>query len=200
MAPEIPLTITRGETFEFGIMYADEDLRYLPITGMPSTAPARLTVVGHQVPEGWPVRIECVKQPMELNTPEDETQFARVVDADTIELNEVNAHCWRPFSGTGLMILRAPMDLTGWHFRAQVRDRVGGNLLFSWHSDPAEQPDGLVIVDLALSQFVLTMEAAMAGAITWNRGVYDAEAIDPSGRVYKVAAISPVEVTGEVTV
>ena len=198
-APEIPITIQRGKTFEFGYLYAEDDLLYLPITGMPSKAPVRLTVVGHGVPDGWPVRVTCVKAPAELNTPDDESQLAKVVDANTIELNALNAHCWKAFSGSGLLVLNKPMDLTGWHCRAQVRDRVGGEVLFTWHSDPAENPDGEIEVDLARSTFVLKMDAATAAALEWKRGKYDVEAIAPGGEVYALTAISDITVADEVT-
>ena len=198
-APEIPITIQRGKTFEFGFLYAEDELLYLPITGMPSKAPVRLTVEGHGVPDGWPVQVTCVKAPAELNTPDDESQIAKLVDADTIELNSMNAHCWKAFSGSGLLVLNKPMDLTGWHCRAQVRDRVGGEVLFTWHSDPAENPDGEIEVDLARSTFVLKMDAATAAALEWKRGKYDVEAIAPGGEVYALTAVSDVEVADEVT-
>lgn len=200
MAPEIDITITRGKTFEFGFMYAEDELLYLPITGMPSKAPVRLAVQGHGVPDGWPVQVACVKAPGELNSADGEFQVARLVDADTIELNAVNAHCWKPFSGSGLLVLNKPMDLTGWHCRAQVRDRIGGNVLFTWHSDPAEAPDGEVVVDVAASAFMLKMEASITAALAWRRGVYDVEAIAPGGEVYPLTAVSSVEVADEVTV
>ena len=199
MAPEIDITITRGKTFEFGYLYADDELLYRPITAMPSKAPVRLTVAGHGIPDGWPVQVKCVKAPAELNSEEGTYHFAAAVDTDTIELNAVNAHCWKPFSGSGLVVLNKPVDLTGWHCRAQVRDKVGGAVLFSWHSDPAEAPDGLALVDVARSQFVLTMDAATAAALTWKRGIYDAEAIAPGGEVYPLTAISQVSVKDEVT-
>ncbi|HBZ96058.1 MAG TPA: hypothetical protein DEO91_20920 [Pseudomonas sp.] len=198
-APEIPITIQRGKTFEFGFLYAEDELLYLSITGMPSTAPVRLTVVGHNVPDGWPVRVTCVKAPAELNTPDDESQIAKLVDVDTVELNALNAHCWKAFSGSGLLVLNKPMDLTGWHCRAQVRDRVGGEVLFTWHSDPAEVSDGEIEVDLAHSAFVLKMDAATAAALEWKRGKYDVEAIAPGGEVYPLTAISDIEVADEVT-
>ena len=199
MAEQIDITITRGKTFEYGFLYAEDDLLYLPITSMPSKAPVQLTVVGHGVPDGWPVRVTCVKHPVELNTPDDESQIAKLVDVDTIELNALNAHCWKAFSGSGLLVLNKPMDLTGWHCRAQVRDRVGGEVLFTWHSDPAENPDGEIEVDLARSTFVLKMDAATAAALGWKRGKYDVEAIAPGGEVYALTAISDVEVSDEVT-
>lgn len=199
MAEIVPITITRGETFEFGFMWADDRLLYLPIVAMPSKAPVRLRVPGHGIPDGWPVRVTCVRQPEELNTPENEYVFVTVVDADTIELNELNAHCWRQFSGDGLVVLRQPTDLAGWECRGKVRDKPGGRLLWSWHSDPAENPDSLIIVDQTLSQFVLTMSAEQAAELAWSKGVYEVEAIAPGGEVYKICAISPVEVSREVS-
>lgn len=201
MAPVIPITIYRGETFEFGILYAEAEFvsPYPVISAMVSTAPARLTVVEHGIPDGWPVRIACVKTPTELNTPEESWVYPKVIDADTLELNDVNAHCWRPFSGSGVLIVPKPADLTGWQCRAQVRNRIGGDLLYSWHSDPSENPDSLILVDVALSQFVLTMSDVQSEALTWAKGVYDAEVIAPGGQVYKLTAISPIDVVGEVT-
>lgn len=199
MAPEIDMIITRGKTFEFAFLYADEELGYLPITGMPSKAPCRLTVQGHGLPDGWPAQVQCVKAPAELNSAEDEQYFIKVVDADTIELNTVNAHCWKAFSGSGVLVFQKPVDLTGWACRAQVRDKVGGTVLFSWHSDPAENPDGEAEVDVAANAFVLKIDAATAAALEWTRGVYDAEAIAPTGEVYPLTAVSTVTVDAEVT-
>lgn len=199
MASVIDITIVRGKTFEFGFLYGEDDLLYLPITGMPSKAPVRLTVEEHGVPDGWPVQVACVKAPAELNTPDDEYQVAKVVDGDTIELNAVNAHCWKAFSGSGLLVLNKPLDLTGWHCRAQVRDRVGGTVLFTWHSDPGENPDGEIEVYVAGSAFILKIDAATTAGLDWTRGVYDVEAIAPGGEVYPVTAISSIEVLDEVT-
>lgn len=199
MAEQIDITITRGKTFEFGFLYADDELVYKSITAMPSAAPVRLTVVGHGIPDGWPVQVSCVKAPAELNSNDGEHYFIKVIDVDTIELNNVNAHCWKAYSGSGLVVFPKPVDLTGWACRAQVRDKVGGNVLFSWHSDPAENPDGEAVVDEALGAFFLKMDAGTAKDLDWKRGIYDAEAIAPGGEVYPLTAISSVTVEDEVT-
>lgn len=199
MAEQIDIVITRGKTFEFGFLYADDELVYKSITAMPSTAPVRLTVVDHGIPDGWPVQVQCVKAPAELNSADGEHYFVKVIDVDTIELNSVNAHCWKAYSGSGLVVFPKPVDLTGWSCRAQVRDKVGGNVLFSWHSDPAENPDGEAVVDVALGAFFLKMDADTAKDLDWKRGLYDAEAIAPGGEVYPLTAISSVTVEDEVT-
>lgn len=209
MAPEVDLIIYRGKTFEFGFLYADDEPRQVLITGMPSKVPLRLTVPGHGLPEGWPFWVSCVKTPAELNTSvysDDafevmgaEPYLVKVVDANTIEVPGVVASCWKAFSGPGVLITRPPVDLTGWHCRAQVRDKVGGNVLFSWNSDPAQNPDGEAVVDVALGAFFLKMDAGTASALDWKRGRYDAEAIAPNGEVYPLTAISSVTVEDEVT-
>lgn len=209
MAERIDITITRGKTFEFGFLYAGDDVRQVLITGMPSQVPLRLTVVGHGLPEGWPFWVSCVKSPAELNSGVDSNDayevmeadpyYVKVVDADTIEVPGVIASCWKAFSGPGVLLTRPPVDLTGWQCRAQVRDKVGGEVRFSWHSDPAENPDGVIDVDVALSQFVLKIDASTAEGLSWKRGKYDVEAIAPGGEVYPVTAISDVTVDDEVT-
>ncbi len=209
MAEQIDITITRGKTFEFGFLYADDEPRQVLITGMPSKVPLRLTVVGHGLPDGWPFWVSCVKTPAELNTGVDsddanevmsaDPYFVKVVDVDTIEVPGVVASCWKAFSGPGVLLTRPPVDLTGWACRAQVRDKVGGNVLFSWHSDPAENPDGEAVVDEVLGAFFLKMDAGTAKDLDWKRGIYDAEAIAPGGEVYPLTAISSVTVEDEVT-
>lgn len=202
MAPVIDITITRGKTYEYGYLYADESLTYKPITAMPSTAPVQLTVTDHGLPDGWLTQVQCVKAPVELNSDPDGDEpyyYPRVIDENTIELNGFNAHCLKAFSGSGLIIFPTPVDLTGWSCRAQIRDRVGGEILFSWSSDAAVLPDGLIVVDTNLSAFIFNIDAVSTAALSFKSGVYDAEAIAPGGEVYPLVAISSVVVADEVT-
>lgn len=209
MAEQIDLTITRGKTFEFGFLYAGDEPRQMLITGMPSKVPLRLTVPGHGLPDGWPFWVSCVKAPAELNTAIDsddahevmsaDPYFVKVVDPDTIEVPGVIAACWKSLNGTGVLLTLPPVDLTGWQCRAQARDKVGGSVRFNWHSDPAENPDGLARVDPALSAFFLTIDAATAAALPWKRAIYDVEAIAPNGEVYPLTAISSITIEDEVT-
>lgn len=196
MAPEIELSITRGKTFAFSLLYADDLLQYLPITGMPSAAPCRFTVVGHGLIDGWPVRVDGLKSPAELNSAEGEYRTVRVVDADTIEFNEVNAIGMKPYAGGGLLIFSKPFDLTGWQCRGQVRDKVGGTLLFSWHSNVGESPDGMVLIEGA--QVTLKIDAATTTSLSWRRGIYELELVSPTGDVLPLVAPSQVAVVAEV--
>lgn len=201
-APVIDLTIPRGKTFEFAFLWGDEGLPiHKPITAMPTKVPLTLEVPGHGVPDGWPVRIECVRVPAELNTASRGKGFdlARVVDADTLAIVGGSGSCWRDYRGGGVLAYSAPFNLTGCHARATVRDRAGGNVLFRWHSSPDEPRDGAIEIDTEGCQIVLLLDAATSAALPWRRGVYELELIDATGRVHAVTAISRINVTKEVT-
>lgn len=200
MSTALEITVTRGKTFEYGMLYAESLMSYATLSAMPNKAPVRVTATGHGVPDGWPVTVTGVKSPTELNTPAGSAFIASVIDADTIEFNELNGANWRSLSGTGVIAFRAPFDLTGCQARAQVRSKVGGDLLFSWHSDAGQSPDGVIELSVDTSQIILKMTAAMTAALEWTKGVFDVELITPGGSVLAVTAISKITVADEVTV
>lgn len=198
-APVVDINIVKGKTFEFMYRYADHDLVYKPISAIPSIAPIRLTVPAHSIPDGWPIRIEGVRQPVELNTEDDAYYIATTVDTNTIELNTVRADEWRPYSSGGSVIFNRPFDLTGCSARMQIRDRVDGSLLLTLSSDPSTAPDGEIEVDFNLASLIVRLSPAVTSGITWSRGVYDLELITPDGNVYPVTEVSKVTIGAEVT-
>ncbi|MCM2317798.1 MAG: hypothetical protein NDI93_00530 [Pseudomonas sp.] len=201
-APVIDLTIPRGKTFEFAFLCGDEGVPiHKPISALHSKVPLILEVPGHSVPDGWPVQIECVRAPWELNTASrgEDFDLTRLVDADTLSIVGLSGSCWRDYRGGGVLTFPTPMDLTGCHARATVRDRAGGNVLFRWHSSPDAERDGAIEVDAEGCQIVLLLDAATSAALPWRRGVYEVELIDATGRVHAVTAISRINVTKEVT-
>lgn len=202
-APVFDLTIPRGKTFEYAFLYSEDAQHpiYADIAAITDTAPVTLNVPGHGVPDGWLVRIEGVSVPGELNTAARDLQYdlARVVDADHLLLSGLNGSRWREYRSGGQVVYAKPFDLTGCHARATVRDRVGGNVLFRWHSSPDVERDGVIEMDTEGCQIVLILDAATSAAIPWRRGVYEVELIDATGRVHAVTAISRITVTKEVT-
>ncbi len=195
-SPEIALSVARGKTFEFAFLYAEESLVYKPILAVASLAPLRLTVPNHGLPSQWPVRISGVSAPVEMN--QTDLIYATAIDPDTVELNTVDGSGWAAFEVSGNLVFNKPVDLTGWSARAAAKDRVGGTLLLSWHSNPAETPDGVIEVDEARSAFVVTLSANKTAALDWQKGVWELEAIDPQNKVWSVVAVSRITVIGEV--
>jgi hypothetical protein len=197
-APVVDINIVRGKTFEFAYRYADSELVYAPISGMPSTAPVRLSVANHGIPDGWPISIEGVRHPEELNTQDDQAFIASFVDANTIELNAVRADNWRAYTSGGSVIFNRPFDLTGCSARMQIRDRGTDKILLSLSSDSVGA-DGTIEVDVALAALIVRLSPAVTALITWKQGVYDLELITPDGDVYPITAISKVTIGAEVT-
>lgn len=197
-APIIDLCFQKGKTLEYALLYASDKFAYVPITGVPSLAPVRLTVVAHGMPDGWPFDIECVKKPNELNG---EGYIATVVDEDTVEINNLVGSCWRyTWSAGGVLKYLIPEDITGWSARAMFRRNIHDtNPVLTFHSDAGESPDGQFIVDPAEHSFTLLLPEAVSKDLVPTCGVWDAEAIDPDGRVYPLVALSPFEISDEVT-
>ncbi len=197
MAAELDITLTQGKTFELALMYATDERVYRPLAGVPSVAPVRLHVPDHGMPDGWPFDIACVPRPDELNG---QNYIARVIDQDTVEINDLLGACWRPWSSGGILSYQKPEDISGWQARSIWRRSMNAaDRILTFHSDPAEGPDGLILVDPATSTFTLQLNADVAERVPVVTGVFDVEAIDPQGRVYPLTAVSQFAVEAEVT-
>ena len=199
-APTHTLTIVKGKTLEVPLIYAESVLAYRPITAVVSVAPLRLTVLSHGVIDGWPVRIQGIAAPSGLNTAEGSVVLASLVDTDTVEFNSIDASLLGDITPGGNVVYNLPTDITGWKFRMQIRNKVGGEIFLTFSSDPADSPDGTITVDATNSVFTVGLDAVTTAAITWNGGVYDIEAIRPDGKVVSVIGISPVIASKEVTI
>jgi len=198
-APVVDINIVKGKTFEFMYRYADQELVYVPVSGMPSTAPVRLTIANHGIPDGWPIRVEGVRQPLELNSPDDSYYIASYVDQNTVELNTVRADEWRTYVPGGVAIFNRPFDMTGCSARMQIRASIDSPVLLTLSSDPLTIPDGDITVSISLAALSVRLSPAVTTTITWTRGVYDLELITPGGDVYPITAISKVTIGAEVT-
>lgn len=197
-APIINLCIQQGKTLEFALQYAEDRFTYRDIAAVPSLAPVRLSVPSHGIPDGWPVTIQCVKRPAEMNG----DHIATVIDDNTIEINDLVGACWRhQWAAGGHVRFAVPQDITDWSARATFRRRIGDtSAVLTLDSNPANSPDGLIIVDPAEHSFTLQLTDAVTAALKPMCGVWDAEAVDPDGKVYVLVGVSPFEVVGEVTV
>lgn len=199
-APTLDLKIFQGKTLQIPLIYHQDVLVYKLIEAVSSLAPARLTVTGHGIPTLWPIRIEGAKAPLELNTSRGSYKQGRRVDADTIEINDMNLIAAKPFIGPAVLVYPAPADMTGWKIRSQIRDAIGGTVLLDASSDVADGADGTITIDVANSTLTITWSDEVTAAITWLKAVWDVEALLPDGTVLPLVAPSKVTVEREVTV
>lgn len=177
------LRVFQGKTFVHVVRWGQTDSSYKAITAIPATAPAQLTVPGHGLPTGWPVAIVSVLGMIEINalaTPPSPDDYHKViaVDANTLQIPDINAAGFTPYVSGGYVQFQAPAPLTGYTARMEIKDRVGGTILVSLTS-----PSSGIAIDTNLSTVTVTIDAVTTAAITKLNGVYDLELVSPAGVV-----------------
>ena len=211
---EKEIVIQRGSTFEFEVLWAHAtEFTYKAITAISLTfGPPRLTIATHGIPPGWPVAITRVSGMRQINAESSppsgkDYHTVKVIDANTIELNDVDATGFSAYTSGGFVQFKTPIDFASYTFRTDIKDKVGGTVLAS--SEVSDAPLNIITITPtpAESKLLLSIIATATAAIAWNKGVTDLEAVSPLGKVVKLKRTSsgdetdpdPVRVVGEVT-
>lgn len=198
MAANKNLTIQQGKTFSLVLRWEAPPIVYKAITAAQQSAPLRLTVPGHGVPDGWRVVLTGMKGMTEANAVANDVKTkdyhaVTVVDANTVELNEIDASGFRAYTSGGHMQYNSPVDLAGFTARMTVKDKIGGNTLLSLTT-----ANGGIAIDNTARTITLLVSATDTAALTWKKGVYDLELVSAGGVVTALIA-GTVTVTQEVT-
>lgn len=198
MTTKANLTIEQGETFETVVRWEVPPLKYKAISAMAKTAPISITAAGHAIPNGWRAAVVDAVGMTELNAAsappaDEEFRAATVIDANTVEFNEVSAALFKAYKSGGYLAYYTPQDLTGYTARMTVRDRVGGTVLSTLTSATNE-----IVLDVAAFTITLTLSPAVTAAFTWTKGVYDLELVSSTGRVTRILS-GTVTLSKEVT-
>jgi hypothetical protein len=172
----LDLRINQGATLRKPLLLMQPVYQYKPITAIQQTAPLLIAAPAHGLVGEWPIWIEGVSGWGDLGRDKTREAFrlAKVVDADTLELNSLNG-TGRTASG-GMIVYQPPVDLTGCAARMSIRDANGALLL-----DLTTESGRLVIA--APGRLIITLTAAETTAITWQKGRYDLELTMSNGDV-----------------
>ena len=195
MAESNDLTILKGRTFTLVLRWETAPIVYKAITAIEQSAPARLTVPGHGCVDGWRAAVTGVKEVRSADY-----QTVTIVDANTIEFNELDASGFKAYVSGGFLQYLTPVDLTGYTGRMKIKDKVGGTVLLS-----SSAPDApLNVIDIAVNNtaktITLTVHASATTDISWSRGVYDLEMVSSDLEPVVTRLISgKVSVVDEVT-
>jgi hypothetical protein len=132
-------------------------------------------VASHGLTTGWRATVVSANGMEEINavnTPPRESEYHQVtiVDPNTIEFNAVNSADYGTYVDGGYLQYYTPVDLTGYTAEMDIRDRIGGTVLFTLSTGV----DQRIIIDPS---------AADTDDLTFTRGVYDLEMYAPSGAV-----------------
>ncbi len=182
----LDMRIVQGATFRKPLLLMQPVYAYKPIAAIQQSAPLRMSVPAHGLPEGWPTWIEGVRGWAALNRDKQRERFriARVIDANTIEYNELNGLGQSAAGGT--LVYQLPVDLTGATALMNICDADGSLLL------ALSTATGGLVID-GLGRLLMVLSAAQTAAITWTKGLYILELVMAGGSVDRWAY-------GEVTV
>lgn len=130
MADSKDLSFVQGKTFNLVLQWETEPVVYKAITAISQTAPARMTVPGHGMPDGWRGVVTNVKGMTDINATanalrERDYTPGTVIDAATIDLNEVNAAGFKAYVSGGIWQYNTPVDITGYTARMAVKPKAG---------------------------------------------------------------------------
>lgn len=202
------LTIEQGATFSTIFRWESSTINYGVIVGVTKAAPAVLNIVGHAIPagwRGWPLGSKGMTQLNVTSDPQlrdDEAHAVTVSDSNHIALNDVNSSNFGTYTGSGVFAWRAPVDLTGFTARMQIRaDVASADILLELTTNPA--PGGgtgnaRLVVDNTAKTITATISATDTAALTFEKGVFDLELVSAGGTVTRLAS-GTVVVSPEVT-
>jgi hypothetical protein len=189
------ILIDQGRTFSQLVRWETTPVIYRAIEGISQTAPVRLTVPGHGCPDGWRAAVTGVKGMPEIKAEanrlsERDYHAVTVIDADTLEFNEVDASGFRPYVSGGYLQYNTPVNLAGFTGRMQIKDRIGGKVLASSEAVDAPLDILRVTVEAGERTIRLTIPASETEAIEWRHGVYDLEMVSPDAEAVVTRLLS----------
>lgn len=170
----LDLPIIPGATLQQPLLLMQPTYTYKPITEIQQTAPLKMTVPGHGLPGEWMTWCEGIQQGQSLNLDKATTvgRMTRVVDAATVEFNDINGLQLK--ASGGVLVFQLPVDLTGMGARVEIRGEGADPIVLTLG-------DGLTVTGLGQLLIVLTPEQTTA--ITWTRGEWDLDLTYTDGRV-----------------
>lgn len=180
------ITVRKGATKYVTMRWEQPLIKYAVISSISQTAPMRIsTATPHGMPDGWRFCVTGIKGGGSVlnarsNPPKPADHMkADVIDANTIEVNKVNATAFPAYIGGGVLQYNAPIDFTGCTARAQIRETV---------SSPTPLIDlttenGGITIDVEKALITVVFEADATSAITAKKGVFDLEVVMSDGSV-----------------
>lgn len=182
------LIIQQGKTFAKTVRYEGPDIIYHPVSSIEKTAPVRISfLTPHPFYDGQRVAITGVLGMKQINAttvnPVSLSEYlpCKVVSSLQIEINSVNASGFTPYKSGGVVQALVPIDLTGYTGRFVIKNRVGGNILFT-----SQIKTDAIQIDVINNSIKLSISAEDTASFSWTNGVYEVELEDSDGFVVQL--------------
>lgn len=198
MVANLHLQIRKGSTFSRVLRWESGPVIFRPITGITKAAPAVVTAPAHGIPDGWRVAFVSVQGMRQINAEGDPPRVrdyhrASVVDADTVQFDDVNAAGFAPYRSGGYLRFNTPVPIAGYAARMSIKDRIGGTELLR-----LDTTNGGIVLDSTNCTITLEIDASVTALLAWRSGVYDLEMESPTGVVTALVS-GAVTVAAEIT-
>ncbi|QRY79629.1 hypothetical protein JVX91_00510 [Pseudomonas sp. PDNC002] len=175
----LPMRLIRGTTYRDTRRLMQPPKVYRPISAIAATAPARLTVDDHGLTGDWLAWVAGTTGVEGLNRepPRQLPHRVEVIDADTLEINGLNAAGFKPAAGSGQLVYQPPVDLTGATAALTIREREDGGAVLLVLST------GAGITNTAPGTLVVEIAPESTDDITWTSAWYHLEITFADGTV-----------------
>lgn len=169
----LDLPVIPGATLQQPLLLMQPTYTYKPIQAIQQTAPLLMTVPDHGLPGEWMTWAEGIQGGnLNLDKLTSVGRMTRVIDADTVEFNDINGRSLRATGGD--LVYQLPVDLTGMGIRAVIRGES---------ADPIVLTLGAGLTVIGLGQLLLELTPEETAAIGWTRGEWELELTYTDGRV-----------------
>lgn len=187
---EVTWTIRQGRTFKYIVRPESLPLVYKPITAIAQSAPVTITAPAHGLATGWGAAVTNVGGMTELNATANALREAdfkpvTVVDPNTITINSVDAAGFDAYTSGGHLVYYTPVSLAGAVARLDIRDTVGGTLLYQMSSTL-----GNIVIDDTTHTIAITIPASATTGFTFLSAGGDLEVVYPDTFVDELLRIS----------
>lgn len=200
MLEKLSLTIRRGASEDIPIRVESDVLVYKTITGIAASAPISITAVAHGMKDGWRAAV------MNSGVPEidiawddpldDSLRRITLIDADTVEFNDVNGISFTAYVAGGQLVYREPLDLSQFvDARMNVKGSVSGPVLATY-----KHTTGELLIDLVTDSLRLTLDTTDTSALAAGKRYFDIEMVRADSSVLPIcSAKSVLTVLPEIT-
>ena len=185
------LSICKGATFVLPVRWGVEPMNYIDIQAVSNDVPARISAAGHGLVSGWPVAITNVRGMKEINAPSfpppaESFHECTVVDADTIDLHEVNSIDYGTYVSGGILQYWTMPDLSSYTAVLEVTDPRTGEVIFSFSSVPAVEDIGTIAIDVSAGSITIEIPATNTKELAFQKAAYVLSTVSVTGKVNKV--------------
>jgi hypothetical protein len=171
---KLNMKMYQGSTFNEVLRWESDTKVYKPITAISQSAPIVVTSVGHGLTTGWRTKITNVGGMKEINSTEN-YNVVTTLTSDTLTFNDINSLAFTPYGTGGILEYYAPIDLTGYTARMQLRAKIDSTTTIDEYTS-----EGKIIIDNITKSIIILVPAIITAAYTFSTAVYSLEMVQTS--------------------